>query len=151
MHRESWIAWLGWGAVSLCVFAVVWFYGVFHLLLKIPIPFLLQPFLVLSIIVASFAAVAKVAREKLINNGQVAPMVLATVAMFQLVVWGFGYYAGRLGFLSHSEVAFVYFVTPALLVGVAIASYYLTRKVLAKGSPRFGFSVAIGKNGVPKA
>lgn len=133
MHRESWLAWFGWGSVSLGLFAVVWFYGVFYLSLKIPLRALLQPFLALSVILGFFATGAKVARERLINKSGVAPMVVVIIATFQFGIWSLGYYAARLGFLSHSAVAFIYFLTPALMVGTGIAVYCLMRKSLAQG------------------
>jgi hypothetical protein len=128
MHRESWTAWIGYGALSLLIFAILWFYVIFHLGLKIPLRSLGGPFATLTVLHVLFAVAGKISRERFINRGQLAPMILAVSGMFLLVIWGFGYYGGKLGFLPHDDLVFIYFGSPAMIVACGLGTYYFSRQ-----------------------
>jgi hypothetical protein len=132
MHKESLRAWLGYSALTLLMFAVVWFYAVFHVLLKIPVGLLRAPFGYLTVMLFLFAVCAKISRERLVNSRQVVPMIASVGGFFVLAMWGFGYFGGRLGFLHQDDVAFAYVVGPLLMLVTAIGIYYFGRQTILK-------------------
>jgi len=132
MHKESWIAWLGYGALALLIFAVFWFYAVFHLLLRIPLVALLEPFVVLVIIVELFAIAGKISRERMMNRGRLTPMVISIGLMFLVSMWCFAFYGARLGFLSRDDLMFVYFGSPVIMVACGLGTYYVGQQAIGR-------------------
>ena len=128
MHRESWKAWFGYGAISIIIFAVFWFYAILHLLLRIPLAALLGPFVALVVIVGLFAVAAKVSRELLINQDKLAPMVASVCIMFLAFMWCCAFYGSRLGLLSSDDQMFFYIASPLLLLASGIGTRYTFRK-----------------------
>ncbi len=128
MHKESWIGWFGYAALSLVVFALFWFYAILHIFLKIPIAALLESFIVLIVILGLFAIAGKISRELLVNQGKLAPMVISVCIMFLASMWCGAYYGFRLGLLSSSDRMFFYVASPVLLSLSGIGMYYAFRK-----------------------
>jgi hypothetical protein len=114
-HRESWLAWILWSLVSLAVFAGFWFYLVFHRLLGLAVHRLVGPFVVLAFLVLCFAAAAKPSREKFINCGRVAPMMIAVLFFFLSACLWLVYYAQEFGYLKSSAALVLYIGLPIFL------------------------------------
>ena len=113
-HRESWIAWILYSLASLALFAVFWFYLVFHRLLGLSVYQLVRPFVVLAILLLCFAAAAKLSREKFINRGRIAPMMIAVYALFLSACLWLVYYAREFGYLNSSAALVCYIGLPII-------------------------------------
>ena len=114
-HRESWLAWFLWSLVSLAMFAAFWFYFVFHRLLGLAVLQLVRPFVVFAILVLCFAAAAKPSREKFINAGRVAPMMITVCSFFLSMCLWVVYYAREFGYLNSSAALALYIGSPVFM------------------------------------
>ena len=113
-HQGSWIAWILCSFASLALFGVFWFYLVFHRLLGLSVPQLVQPFVVLAILLVCFAAAAKVSREKFINRGNMAPMMIAVYTFFLSLSLWLVHYARAFGYLHSSAARLCYIGLPVI-------------------------------------
>ena len=111
-HRESWLAWFLWSLVSLAMFAAFWFYFVFHRLLGLAVLQLVGPFVVFAILMLCFAAAAKPSREKFINCGRIAPMMIAVLGFNLSACLWLVYYAREFGYLNSSAALALYIGSP---------------------------------------
>ena len=111
-HREGWLAWILYSLASLAIFAGFWFYLVFHRLLGLSVHQLVRPFIVLAILVLCFAVAVKASREKFINCGRIAPMMVAVDAFFLCACLWLVYYAREFGYLNSSAALACYVGVP---------------------------------------
>jgi hypothetical protein len=146
-HRESWLAWFLWTLVSLAMFAGFWFYLVLHRLVGLSVQRLVSPFVVLSVLLLGFAAAAKPSREKFINCGRIAPMVIAVWSLFLSACLWLVYYAREFDYLT-SRAALVCYIGSVVFTGLlALLTYPLMRWVARELVPR-GFR-GVDDRGMP--
>jgi len=124
-HRESWLAWILCGFGSLAIFGVLWFYLVFHRLLGLSVHQLARPFVVLAILVLCFQAAAKSSREKFINCGRIAPMMIAVLCFFLSAGLWLVYYAREFRYLNSSAALVLYIGLPIFfgLLGLLLVPF----------------------------
>jgi hypothetical protein len=114
-HRESWRAWFLWSLVALAMFAAFWFYLILHRLVGLSLHQLVRPFVVLAVLQFCFAAAAKPSREKFINAGRVAPMVITVCSFFLSICLWVVYYAREFGYLNSSAALALYIGSPVFM------------------------------------
>jgi hypothetical protein len=132
-HKESWWACFASAAGSLLIFWVFWFYLVFHRWLGSNLRALLSPFLILSGLVFGFAAAVKISRERLINRGELLPMIAAVTGMFAAACEGFGFYGRIFGYFDHNTQLFWCIAAPLICVALGLPVYHIMRGRLRSG------------------
>jgi hypothetical protein len=118
------------------MFAGFWFYLVLHRLVGLSVHQLVRPYIVLAVILFGFAAAAKQSRERFINYGRIAPMVIAVWSTFLFAMLWLVHYAREFGYLN-SSAALVCYIGSAIFIGLlALVTYPLMRWIAREFTPR---------------
>jgi hypothetical protein len=121
-HRESWAAWILCNLASLALFAILWFYLVFHRGLGLPLRQLVSPFNVLAFLQLGFGVAAKHSREKFINDGRILPLMMSVYSFILLLCLWFGYYARKFGYFNSLFALIWYIGVPIFFVLLGLLS-----------------------------
>jgi multisubunit Na+/H+ antiporter MnhB subunit len=131
-HRESWLAWILSGLAALVVFAVFWFYVVFHRLLGLSFHQLTPPFVVLAILVLCFSMAAKPSREEFINRNRLGPLAFAVWSLLCLLSLWFVYYAQKFGYFDSFFARICYVVAIVVMPILGFLTFPILRQMIGE-------------------
>jgi hypothetical protein len=132
--RSSLGKWLVWGVVCVLIIGLIGFFGLYHLVFRIPLVELWKPYALISLLtLPTFAAMYwanKSAFKRLKRRAAVVSVYTCLVSMVGI------YYAALAGIMPREEVVgFSIFMTTGLVVSFVLA-YFLRKKLDQRGAPQ---------------